>query len=54
MTTLIGSGTNLLVSGTLEDMGARPIFFLSIYFTGISFGIRGVFVCIFYITPFVT
>jgi len=50
MTTLIGSGTNLLVSGTLEDMGQDPFSFFQFTLPGLVLAFVG-FLFVFFILP---
>ncbi len=50
MTTLIGSGTNLLVSGTLEDMGQEPFSFFQFTVPGLVLAFVG-FLFVFFILP---
>ena len=50
MTTLIGSGTNLLVSGTLEDMGQEPFSFFQFTVPGLVLALVG-FLYVFFILP---
>ena len=50
MTTLIGSGTNLLVSGALEDMGQEPFSFFQFTVPGLVLALVG-FLYVFFILP---
>tara|TARA_Y100001970_G_C14187597_1_gene833469 strand:- start:158 stop:1876 length:1719 start_codon:yes stop_codon:yes gene_type:complete len=50
MTTLIGSGTNLLVSGALEDMGQDPFSFFQFTLPGLVLAFVG-FLFVFFILP---